>query len=63
MKNLPQPYEITRADFDSLFMRKVFWKIIRQETPFIFLLKVFSVATGFITLIIFFVLLETFIGN
>lgn len=63
MKNNQQPYEITRKDFDSPFMWKVFWKIIRQENPFIFLLKLLLVAAGFITLILFFVLLGTFAGN
>ncbi len=63
MKNNRQTREITREDFDSLFMWKVFWKIIRQETPFIFLLKVLLVATGFIALILFIVLLGTFAGN
>lgn len=63
MKNNRQPYEITREDFDSLFMWKVFWKIIRQENPFIFLLKLLLVAAGFITLILFIVLLGTFAGN
>lgn len=63
MKNNRQTREITREDFDSLFMWKVFRKIIRQENPFIFLLKVLLVATGFITLILFFVLIGTFARN
>ena len=63
MKNNRQPPEITLEDFDSLFMWKVFRKIIRQENPFIFLLKVFFVTAGFITLILFIVLLGTSAGN
>ncbi len=63
MKNNRQTHEITPEDFDSIFMWKVFWKIIRQETPFIFLLKVMVVAAGFITLILFIVLIGTFSGN
>lgn len=63
MKNNRQSREITLEDFDSLFMWKVFWKIIRQENPFIFLLKVMVVAAGFITLILFIVLIGTFSGN
>ena len=63
MKNNRQSREITREDFDSLFMWKVFWKIIRQETPFIFLLKVLLVAAGFITLILFIVMLGNFGRN
>lgn len=63
MKNNRQSSEITRKDFDSIFMWKVFRKIIRQETPFVFLLKVFLVAAGFCTLILFVVLIGTFAGN
>ncbi len=63
MKNNRQPREITREDFDSLFMWKVFWKIIRQENLIFFLLKVIFVAAGFITLILFIVLLGSFAGN
>lgn len=63
MKNNRQSREITSKDFDSLFMWKVFWKIIRQETPFIFLLKVLLVAAFILTLILFFALLGTFTGN
>lgn len=63
MKNNRRTREITRKDFDSLFMWKVFRKIIRHETPFIFLLKVLLVATEFITLILFIVLLGIFSGN
>ena len=63
MKNNRQTHEITSEDFDSIFMWKVFCKIIRQETPFIFLLKVMVVAAGFITLILFIVLIGTFSGN
>ena len=63
MKNNRQSREITPEDFDSLFMWKVFWKIIRQENPFIFLLKVLLVAAGFITLILFIAFLDSFAGN
>lgn len=63
MKNNHQSNEITREDFNSLFMWKVFRKIIRQENPFIFLLKVLLVAAGFISSILFIVLIGTFAGN
>lgn len=63
MKNNRRTREITPEDFDSIFMWKVFWKIIRQESPFIFLLKVLLVAAGFISSILFIVLLGTFAGN
>jgi len=36
MKNFSQHCEITREDFDSLFMWKVFWKLIRAGKPICF---------------------------
>ena len=63
MKNNRRNQKITSEDFDSLFMWKVFWKIIRQETPMVFLLKVVLVAAFFLTMILFIVLIGTFSGN
>jgi hypothetical protein len=63
MKNFSQHCEITREDFDSLFMWKVFWKLIRQETPFVFFLKVVSIAAFFMILILSIVLIGSFSGN
>lgn len=63
MKNRSQQCEVTREDFDSLFMWKVFWKLIRQETFFIFYLKVFSIAVFFVIFILSIVLAGAFSGN
>ena len=63
MKNNRRTREITREDFDSLFLWKVFRKIIKQENPFICVLKVLLVVAGFVTLILFIVLIGTFSGN
>ncbi len=53
MKNNRRNPEITSEDFDSPFLWKVFWNLIRQETPLVFLLKVVPVAAFFMTLILF----------
>jgi len=63
MKNNCQNQEIKSEDFDSLFMWKVFWKLIRQETPFVFFLKVVSIAAFFMILILSIVLIGSFSGN
>lgn len=34
---------ITREDYDSFFLWKVFWKLIKQENPFVFFGKVLPV--------------------
>ncbi len=34
---------ITREDYDSFFLWKVFWKLIKQENPFVFFGKVLLV--------------------
>jgi len=59
MKNALKNNEITREDFDSLFLWKVFWKLIRVETPLVFCLKVFLLGIGFITLVLSLILLCT----
>ena len=63
MKNNRQIQKITSEDFDSLFMWKVFRKLIRQETPFVFCLKVFSIAVFFVIFILFIVLVSAFSRN
>lgn len=60
MKTARKNNEITREDFDSLFLWKVFWKLISSETPLVFGLKVFPVGIGFIALILFLILLGEF---
>jgi len=63
MKNNRRNLEIQSEDFDSLFLWKVFWKLIRQETFFVFLLKVFLTGAVFFALIFFIILLETLFGG
>lgn len=63
MKNNRQIQKITSEDFDSLFMWKAFRKLITQETPFIFCLKVFSIAIFFVILILCIVLVGAFSSN
>lgn len=63
MKKNRQIQEITSEDFDSLLMWRVFWKLIRQETPLVFCLKVISVAVFFVIFLLFICLIDTFSGN
>jgi hypothetical protein len=63
MKNRSQQCEINREDFDSLFMWRVFWKLIRQETPIVYFLKVVSITAFFIILVLSICLIGTFAGN
>jgi hypothetical protein len=63
MKNNRQPQEITTEDFDSLFMWKVFRKLVRSETPFVFCLKVILVSVFFVIFILSLIFIGTFSGN
>jgi len=45
---------------DSLFLWKVFWKLIISETPLIFGLKILFVGIGFLALLLFLMLLGEF---
>lgn len=63
MKNRSQQCEITREDFDSLLMWRVFWKLIRQETPLVFCLKVLFITASFVIFILSICLIGTFAGN
>lgn len=60
MKNARKNNEITREDFDSLFLWKVFWKLMKAETPLVFCLKILSVGVAFIFLLLFLNLLGEF---
>ena len=60
MKNARKNNEITREDFDSLFIWKVFWKLIISETPAVFGLKILLVGIGFLALLFFLMLLGEF---
>lgn len=53
MKNARREIKITREDFDSFFMWKVFLKLIRTDTLPVFCLKVLACGIGFIVLIFF----------
>lgn len=61
MKNSRRDYEIQSEDFDSFFLWKVFWKLIRQESPLVFLLKVFFVGAGASVMLFFILLLGTYL--
>lgn len=60
MKNARKNNEITREDFDSLFLWKVFWKLNISETPLMFSLKILLVGIGFLALLLFLLLLGEF---
>lgn len=60
MKNVRKITRITREDFDSLFLWKVFWKLIKAETPLVFGLKVLLIGAGFSILYLFLMLLDEF---
>lgn len=59
MKNNRRRLEIQSEDFDSLFLWKVFWKLLQSENPLIFLLKVALLGAGFFAMLLFILLLET----
>jgi hypothetical protein len=61
MKNSRRDFDIRSEDFDSLFLWKVFWKLICQESPLIFFLKVFLVGASFLMMLLFILLLETYL--
>lgn len=56
MKNAPRDLEIEPEDFDSIFLWKVFWKLLRQERPFRFFLKILLLSLFFAAFVFFFVL-------
>jgi len=62
MKNTPRDLEIEPEDFDSLFLWKVFWKLMKQENPLCFFLKVFLLGAGLIVLILFIILVGDLAG-
>lgn len=61
MKNNRRNLEIQSEDFDSFFLWKVFWKLVCRESPLVFFLKVFLVGAGFLTMLLFILLLETYL--
>ncbi len=62
MKNAPRDLEISRQDFDSIFLWKVFWKLLKQENPLCFFLKVILLGMAFVALILFIVLVGDLAG-
>jgi hypothetical protein len=62
MKNVRPKTEIKPEDFDSLFLWKAFWKIVRQEGLLRFFLKVLAIGVCFIALALFIFLLGEFAG-
>jgi hypothetical protein len=62
MKNAPRDLEIEPEDFDSIFLWKVFWKLLKQENPLCFFLKVILLGAAFVTLILFILLVGDLAG-
>lgn len=62
MKNAPRDLEIEPEDFDSIFLWKVFWKLLKQENPLYFLLKVLLLGAAFVALILFVLLVGDLTG-
>lgn len=52
-KRQPEKQEITSEDFDSIFLWKVFWKLMRTESPVVFFLKILACAVCFLALLFF----------
>lgn len=52
MKNTNHDIEITSQDLDSIFLWKVFWKLIQLETPVIFFAKLFILSISFSILLL-----------
>ena len=61
MKNNRRDFEIQSKDFATFFLWKVFWKLIRQESPLVFLFKVFLVGAFLFVMLLFILLLETYL--
>ncbi len=62
MKRAPRRLEIEPEDFDSIFLWRVFWKLLKQENPFRFLLKILLVGLSLAALIFFLALVGEIIG-
>lgn len=63
MKNPRKNNLITREDIDSFFFRKAFVKLIKRDTPLIFILKVPIAGAFFIVLLIFMTALGDLTGE
>lgn len=62
MKNAPRDFEIEPKDFDSIFLWRVFWKLLKQENPLLFLLKVFLLGAAFVAFVLFIILIGDITG-
>lgn len=63
MKNIRKDNSITREDLNSFFFRKAFVKLIKRDTPLIFILKVSGAGAFFILLLIFLTALGDLTGE
>lgn len=63
MKNAPRDLEIEPEDFDSIFLWKVFWKLLRQEKPLRFFLKVLFLSTLFVAFVFFLILVGDIVAG
>ena len=52
MKNSRREAEFTKADFESFLLWKVFWKMIRADSPYVFFLKVLGCGAFLIAMIL-----------
>lgn len=62
MKNVRSKVEIKPEDFDSVFLWRVFWKIVNREGLVSFFLKVLAAGACFIAFVLFIFLLGEFAG-
>lgn len=62
MKRAPHNLEIKPEDFDSIFLWRVFWKLLKQENPFRFFMKILLVGLSLAALIFFLVLVGEMTG-
>ncbi len=62
MKNTPRNHEIEPEDFDSFFLWKVFWKLLKQENPVLFFLKVFLLGAVLVAVMFFIILIGEIAG-
>ena len=62
MKRAPRRLEIEPEDFDSIFLWKVFLKLLKQENPLRFFLKILLVGLSLAALILFLVFVGEMTG-
>lgn len=62
MKRAPHRLEIEPEDFDSIFLWRVFWKLLKQENPLCFFLKILLIGLSLAALILFLILVGEMAG-